>query len=64
MKSILQRGQHHLRQLAVDSAESSNRAARPDAEQRLLRMYVDLFNARDFDTLRTMLAADVRRWIW
>jgi RNA polymerase sigma-70 factor, ECF subfamily len=26
----------------------------------LLRMYVDLFNARDFDTLRTMLAADVR----
>ena len=23
-------------------------------------MYVDLFNARDFDNLRTMLAADVR----
>jgi RNA polymerase sigma-70 factor, ECF subfamily len=26
----------------------------------LLRTYVDLFNSRDFDTLRTMLAADVR----
>jgi RNA polymerase sigma-70 factor, ECF subfamily len=30
------------------------------AEQQLLRRYVDLFNARDFDTLRSMLAADVK----
>jgi RNA polymerase sigma-70 factor, ECF subfamily len=60
VKSILQRGRSRLRQLAHDATKRENRAPLPDAEQRLLRMYVDLFNARDFDTLRTMLAADVR----
>jgi len=60
VKSILQRGRCHLRQLANDATKTDNRVPLPDAEQRLLRMYVDLFNARDFDTLRTMLAADVR----
>lgn len=60
VKSILQRGRGRLRQLAQDATETDNRVPLPDAEQRLLRMYVDLFNAREFDTLRTMLAADVR----
>jgi RNA polymerase sigma-70 factor, ECF subfamily len=60
VKSILQRGRGRLRQLARQTAEASERAALSNAEQRLLRRYVDLFNARDFDTLRTMLATDVR----
>lgn len=60
VKSILQRGRSRLRALAGDSIEGRKRVPLPDAEQQLLRTYVDLFNSRDFDTLRTMLAADVR----
>jgi len=60
VKSILQRGRSRLRVLAGQTAGAGNRAALSPAEQRLLRRYVDLFNARDFDMLRTMLAADVR----
>jgi RNA polymerase sigma-70 factor, ECF subfamily len=60
VKSILQRGRGRLRALASDATEMDKRAPLPDAEQKLLRTYVDLFNSRDFDTLRTMLAADVR----
>jgi RNA polymerase sigma-70 factor (ECF subfamily) len=61
VKSILQRGRKRLRALASDATETGMRAPPlPDAEQQLLRTYVDLFNSRDFDTLRTMLAADVR----
>jgi RNA polymerase sigma-70 factor (ECF subfamily) len=60
VKSILQRGRSRLRALARQTAGTGKRAALSAAEQRLLRRYVDLFNARDFDTLRTMLAADVR----
>jgi RNA polymerase sigma-70 factor (ECF subfamily) len=60
VKSILQRGRSRLRALAGDATETVKRDPLPDAEQQLLRTYVDLFNARDFDTLRTMLAADVR----
>ncbi len=60
VKSILQRGRSRLRALARQTTETGKRAALSTAEQRLLRRYVDLFNARDFDTLRTMLAADVR----
>ena len=60
VKSILQRGRSRLRALAGHTAGVGKRAPLSTAEQRLLRRYVDLFNARDFDTLRTMLAADVR----
>jgi RNA polymerase sigma-70 factor, ECF subfamily len=60
VKSILQRGRGRLRALASHATETGKRAPLPDAEQQLLRRYVDLFNSRDFDTLRTMLAADVR----
>jgi len=60
VKSILQRGRSRLRALASEPTETCKRAALPDAEQQLLRRYVDLFNSRDFDTLRNLLAADVR----
>jgi RNA polymerase sigma-70 factor (ECF subfamily) len=60
VKSTLQRGRSRLRALAGLDAEPVKPTALPQAEQQLLRRYVDLFNARDFDTLRTMLAADVR----
>jgi RNA polymerase sigma-70 factor (ECF subfamily) len=60
VKSLLQRGRTRLRALAGNETERCDRSPLPDAEQRLLRAYVDLFNARDFDTLRTMLAADVQ----
>jgi len=60
VKSILQRGRGRLRELAGQSARAVQRPELSTAEQRLLRRYVDLFNARDFDTLRTMLAADVQ----
>ena len=60
VKSILQRGRSRLRALASQATETGKRAPLPDAQRQLLRSYVDLFNSRDFDTLRTMLAADVR----
>jgi RNA polymerase sigma-70 factor (ECF subfamily) len=60
VKSTLQRGRGSLRTLASHAMATGERTALPDAEQQLLRRYVDLFNARDFDTLRTMLAADVQ----
>ena len=60
MKSILQRGRNRLRMLARNPAEQQARVPLQESEEQLLRRYVDLFNARDFDTLRTMLAADVR----
>lgn len=60
VKSALQRGRARLRDLAARPAADVRPAALPDAERRLLQRYVDLFNARDFDALREMLAADVR----
>jgi RNA polymerase sigma-70 factor (ECF subfamily) len=57
VKSALQRGRARLRALADRPALN---AVLPDAERSLLHRYVDLFNARDFDALREMLAADVR----
>jgi RNA polymerase sigma-70 factor (ECF subfamily) len=60
VKSLLQRGRGRLRELVGQTAAAGKRAALSAAEERLLRRYVDLFNAHDFDTLRTMLAADVQ----
>jgi RNA polymerase sigma-70 factor (ECF subfamily) len=60
VKSILQRGRNRLRELAGQAMGSGERTPLPDAEQQLLRAYVDLFNSRDFEGLRTMLAADVQ----
>ncbi len=59
VKSALQRGRGRLRDLA-GQPDATHQPALPDAERRLLQRYVDLFNARDFDALREMLAADVR----
>lgn len=60
VRSALQRGRGRLRALAAPSPPAGPPALLSDAEVQLLRRYVDLFNARDFDTLRTMLAADVQ----
>jgi RNA polymerase sigma-70 factor, ECF subfamily len=58
IKSTLHRGRTRLRELA-DNAEVET--PKLDAhEQELLAQYVDRFNARDFDSLRMMLADEVR----
>ncbi|MGZ3409299.1 MAG: sigma-70 family RNA polymerase sigma factor [Xanthobacteraceae bacterium] len=59
VKAALHRGRVRLREL---SAMPTDRPlpALPDAERRRLSSYVERFNARDFDTLRDMLADDVR----
>ena len=58
VKANLHRGRALLRSFAAepDSVPSSL----PDAERQRLFNYVDRFNARDFDAVRTMLAEDVR----
>lgn len=60
VKSMLQRGRGRLRDLTGPAAKTERHAALSAAEQQLLRRYVELFNSRDFDTLRTMLVADVK----
>jgi RNA polymerase sigma-70 factor, ECF subfamily len=58
IKATLHRGRTRLRELA---ASSDGAGPGLDArEQDLLARYVDRFNARDFETLRTMLADEVR----
>ncbi|WP_426613074.1 sigma-70 family RNA polymerase sigma factor [Bradyrhizobium sp. McL0616] len=58
-KGALQRGRDRLRELAQESDD-----VRPpeleNAERVRLMHYVERFNARDFDSLRDMLADDVR----
>jgi RNA polymerase sigma-70 factor, ECF subfamily len=58
-KSALQRGRARLRQLAQ---EPENIAPPLLSESERLRLvtYVDLFNARDFDAVRDLLADDVK----
>ncbi len=58
VKAALHRGRAGLRRLAPESAERSSTLAGPEVE--LLGRYVDAFAARDFDTVRQMLADDVR----
>jgi RNA polymerase sigma-70 factor (ECF subfamily) len=58
-KSALQRGRSRLRVLAHEPEE----AAEPklaEGERNRLVQYVECFNARDFDSVRLMLADDVR----
>lgn len=58
IKAALHRGRTRLRELAVkDDSKPSKRNVH---EQELLQQYVDRFNARDFETLRTMLTDEVR----
>ena len=58
-KAALHRGREQLRLLAAEPETIVKR--RLDAEdERRLRRYVDLFNARDFDAVRALVAEDVR----
>jgi RNA polymerase sigma-70 factor (ECF subfamily) len=59
IKGALHRGRVSLRRQAA-SAESQPAPALPHDQAVLLERYVALFNARDFDALRAMLAEDVR----
>jgi RNA polymerase sigma-70 factor (ECF subfamily) len=58
IKGALHRGRASLRRHA--GADDASAPALPPEQVRLLERYVALFNARDFDALRTMLAEDVR----
>jgi RNA polymerase sigma-70 factor (ECF subfamily) len=56
VKAALNRGRAKL---AAAPAAPPRRAASPDSE-RLLRLYVERFNDRDWDGLRALIAADAR----
>lgn len=61
VKSTLHRGRERLRELAAQP--ETPHAAAPAlsaAERSLLAIYIDRFNARDFDSLRNMLANEVQ----
>ncbi|MER9360028.1 sigma-70 family RNA polymerase sigma factor [Mesorhizobium sp. M0500] len=58
-KAALHRGRPQLKLLALQPEQAL--APRLDADdERRLRRYVDLFNARDFDAVRALIAEDVR----
>ncbi len=59
VKANLHRGREHLRALAGQVKQPPLPALAPAARARL-QAYVDRFNARDFDAVRSMLADDVR----
>jgi len=58
IKAMLHRGRTRLRELSAQAEISAPRLN--EHERQLLARYVDRFNARDFDTLRTMLADESR----
>lgn len=58
VKAALHRGRTRLQ--AAQATVSSPVLHVSDAEKARLRNYADLFNARDFDALRSLLAEDVR----
>ncbi|RWN24178.1 sigma-70 family RNA polymerase sigma factor [Mesorhizobium sp.] len=58
-KATLHRGRAQLRLLAAEPEQVA--APRLDADdERRLRRYVDLFNARDFDAVRALIAEDIQ----
>ena len=57
VKADLHRGRERLR---AEQQAPAARMAIGDAEKARLRHYADLFNAREFDALRDLLAEDVR----
>ncbi len=59
VKAALHRGRGRLRELAREPEDAPPPALSED-ERRRLAAYVERFNARDFDTIRSMLADDVR----
>ncbi|MDF2118746.1 sigma-70 family RNA polymerase sigma factor [Roseiarcaceae bacterium H3SJ34-1] len=58
IKAALHRGRERLRTLA-DEPDDAPVPTLADDERRRLATYIERFNARDVDTLRTMLAEDV-----
>jgi RNA polymerase sigma-70 factor (ECF subfamily) len=58
IKAALHRGRARLRELAQEP-DDRPQPVLADAERALLAAYVDRFNARDFDSLRDMLADEV-----
>ena len=58
IKAALHRGRTRLRELAPDV--DVRPPALDERQRELLARYVDRFNARDFDAVRTMLADEVR----
>jgi RNA polymerase sigma-70 factor (ECF subfamily) len=59
VRGALQRGRLRLRKLAQESDDSPPPAL-AEPERARLMAYIERFNARDFDTVREMLAEDVR----
>ena len=59
VKSALQRGRMRLRELAQEPDDRPPPAL-SELERARLTTYVERFNARDFDTVRSMLADDVK----
>ncbi|WP_217576306.1 sigma-70 family RNA polymerase sigma factor [Mesorhizobium sp. GbtcB19] len=57
-KAALHRGRAELKALAAISDEVAMPKLDP-AEERRLRRYIDLFNARDFDAVRALIAEDI-----
>lgn len=57
-KAALHRGRAELRALATAPGDMAVRKLDPEEERRL-RRYIDLFNARDFDGIRALIAEDV-----
>jgi RNA polymerase sigma-70 factor (ECF subfamily) len=58
-KAALHRGRAQLRLLAAQDEQAP--APKLDADdERRLRLYVDLFNARDFDAVRALIAEDIQ----
>jgi RNA polymerase sigma-70 factor (ECF subfamily) len=58
VKAALHRGRARLKTLAAD--DEPDRVALDATAQSRLRSYAERFNARDFDTLRKLLAEDVK----
>ena len=59
VKAALHRGRAQLRALATEP-EDAPRPSLSEADRARLAVYVDHFNARDFDAIRAMIADDVR----
>jgi RNA polymerase sigma-70 factor (ECF subfamily) len=59
VKAALNRGRTRLRDIASEPEDLSTPAL-GEPERLLLAKYVDRFNARDFDTIRDMMAEEVR----
>jgi RNA polymerase sigma factor (sigma-70 family) len=58
-KAALHRGRAQLRSLAEEPEKAGELRLAPEEERRL-RHYVDLFNARDFDAVRALIAEDIQ----